>query len=340
MSTEYTGRQVKDHETEAIDGGSHHRRRSWSSGDGYGCRRGQRRSRSATTRRQPWGAARGCSWRQPRRASTREFPWPGRARTARSARSRRTRWAGTRSRRTWRPWTPRTRRTGWTRTRRAGRTWRPWDARARRTWRSRRPMAWRRPARLLPRRPVGRWTRTLGTGCTTAAGLEPTPPTARRTVGLWPHQLLGLPGKPLLESAVQPVGLRLLRSLDSAVTSHLTRRPLRQSARRALWFVRGDSAVPLFATDSGVIGARIAPTPSTGPGNSAPRSRCKTWRLTEAQFHTAHKPSLAVTTSPRPRRCVLRSQAISPSRDSAPPTPGRQRRRRGPGLAARAAVAP
>ena len=43
--------------------------------------------------------------------------------------------------------------------------------------------------------------------------------------------------------------------------------------------------------------------------------------------------------SPRPRRCVLRSQAIPPSRDSAPPSPGRRHRRRGPGLAARAAAA-
>jgi hypothetical protein len=32
---------------------------------------------------------------------------------------------------------------------------------------------------------------------------------------------------------------------------------------------------------------------STGPGNSAPRSRCKTWRLAEAQFPAAHKPSPA-----------------------------------------------
>ena len=42
--------------------------------------------------------------------------------------------------------------------------------------------------------------------------------------------------------------------------------------------------------------------------------------------------------SPRPRRYVLRSQAIPPSRDSDSPNPGSRHRRRGPGLAARAAA--
>ena len=32
---------------------------------------------------------------------------------------------------------------------------------------------------------------------------------------------------------------------------------------------------------------------SIGPGNSAPRSGCKAWRLAEAQFRMAHKPSPA-----------------------------------------------
>jgi len=73
----------------------------------------------------------------------------------------------------------------------------------------------------------GRWPAT-------ATGLEPTASAARGTVGVWPHQLLGLQRNSHVESRVQPVGLQLLRSLDPAVTSHRTRRPLRQSARRAL----------------------------------------------------------------------------------------------------------
>jgi hypothetical protein len=43
--------------------------------------------------------------------------------------------------------------------------------------------------------------------------------------------------------------------------------------------------------------------------------------------------------APRPSRCVLRSQAIPPSRDSDLDSRGRQRRRRGPGPAGRAAAA-
>ena len=42
---------------------------------------------------------------------------------------------------------------------------------------------------------------------------------------------------------------------------------------------------------------------------------------------------------PRPSRCGVRSQAIPPSRGSDSPSPGRQRGRRGPGPAARAAAA-
>src|ERR1700684_3478005 len=47
-------------------------------------------------------------------------------------------------------------------------------------------------------------------------------------------QLLGLPGNAFLEPAVQPVRLQLLRSLDPAVKTRLTRRPLRRLAGRAL----------------------------------------------------------------------------------------------------------
>jgi hypothetical protein len=39
--------------------------------------------------------------------------------------------------------------------------------------------------------PVGRRTRTLGTGCTAAAGVGPTAPAARRAMGRWPNQLWG-----------------------------------------------------------------------------------------------------------------------------------------------------
>src|SRR3984957_19421627 len=51
---------------------------------------------------------------------------------------------------------------------------------------------------------------------------------ARWTVELRADQLLGLPGNAFLEPAVQPVRLQLLRSLDPAVKTHLTRRPLRR----------------------------------------------------------------------------------------------------------------
>ena len=57
---------------------------------------------------------------------------------------------------------------------------------------------------------------------------------ARWTVELRPDQLLGLPGDAFLEPAVQPVRLQLLRSLDPAVKTRLTRRPLRRLAERAL----------------------------------------------------------------------------------------------------------
>jgi hypothetical protein len=51
---------------------------------------------------------------------------------------------------------------------------------------------------------------------------------ARWTVEQRTDQLLGLPGNAFLEPAVQPVRLQLLRSLDPAVKTHLTRRPLRR----------------------------------------------------------------------------------------------------------------
>jgi hypothetical protein len=48
---------------------------------------------------------------------------------------------------------------------------------------------------------------------------------------------------------------------------------------------------------------------STGPGNSAPRSRCKTWRLAEAQFRIAHKPS-------RRGYVIASAHSICPSKPS------------------------
>ncbi len=52
--------------------------------------------------------------------------------------------------------------------------------------------------------------------------------------GYGPINYWGYQENPMWNPAVQPVGLQLLRSLDPAVTTHLTRRPLRQSAKRAL----------------------------------------------------------------------------------------------------------
>ena len=54
---------------------------------------------------------------------------------------------------------------------------------------------------------------------------------------------------------------------------------------------------------------------------------------------SAQNTAAAVMSSPRPRRCALRSQAIPPSRDSDSPNPGRRRPRRGCELATRAAAA-
>ena len=82
--------------------------------------------------------------------------------------------------------------------------------------------------------PWGRRTRTLGCWRATATGMGQAASAARWTVELRADQLLGLPGNAFLEPAVQPVRLRLLRSLDPAVKTHLTRRPLRRLAERAL----------------------------------------------------------------------------------------------------------
>src|SRR5579884_4112437 len=49
-------------------------------------------------------------------------------------------------------------------------------------------------------------------------------------------QLLRLPGNAGLEPAVQPVGLRLLRSLGSAVKSRIEQRPLCLRVKRPLCF--------------------------------------------------------------------------------------------------------
>ena len=123
--------------------------------------------------------------------------------------------------RRWTRWRRRTRRParrpGWTsgRTRPAGRPWSPGRSSGPgRAWWA---MAWGWAAWLLPRGPVGRRTRTLGTGRTTAARLGPAAPAARRAMGWWPDQLLGLPGNALLEHRLQSVGFRLLRSLDPPV---------------------------------------------------------------------------------------------------------------------------
>ena len=150
--------------------------------------------------------------------------WPGRTGAGRTRWPRRTP-----GRTRWRRRTRRTRRTGWPpgRTRRTRWPWSP-----RRAWWA---LAWGSAAWLLPRGPVGRRTRTLGTGRTTAAGLGQAAPAARGALGRWPNQLLGLPGKPRVGSRVQPVGLLVLRGLDPPVRRGpvFTRRPLRRLARRA-----------------------------------------------------------------------------------------------------------
>src|SRR6185437_14116977 len=73
-------------------------------------------------------------------------------------------------------------------------------------------------------------------------------------VELRSDQLLGLPGDSVLEPAVQPVRVRLLRSLDPAVEILLSRRPLRRSAERAL----PCRQLPSFLTSNGLPTARCS----------------------------------------------------------------------------------
>src|SRR5271155_296317 len=94
-------------------------------------------------------------------------------------------------------------------------------------------MARRCPPRLLQQRSVGERPRPLGWWRATATGMGQAASAARWTVELRADQLLGLPGNAFLEPAIQPVRLQLFRSLDSAVKTHLTGRPLRRSAERA-----------------------------------------------------------------------------------------------------------
>jgi hypothetical protein len=112
---------------------------------------------------------------------------------------------------------------------------------------------------------------------------------------------------------------------DSSSTGH----PLITVNQRVSVLPPADHAPPVTGGDiaRGRIHrlSRLPATPSRPAKTSAASSNSTTI------------PTL--TSSPRPRRCVLRSQAIPPSRDSAPPSPGRQRRRPGPGSAACAAAA-
>ena len=64
--------------------------------------------------------------------------------------------------------------------------------------------------------------------------------------------------------------------------------------------------------------------------NDAHKINWRTWRLAEAQFRMAHRPSLAVMASPRPTRYGPRSQAFSPCRGSDPGGPCTPRHRREP----------
>jgi hypothetical protein len=84
---------------------------------------------------------------------------------------------------------------------------------------------------------------------------------------------------------------------------------------------------------------RAAPVPN-GPREPGLRACLKTRAFIRRHWVKMKLPTLPhPRSSPRPRRCVLRSQAIPPSRDSAPPSLDGQRRRRGQGTAARAAAA-
>ena len=96
--------------------------------------------------------------------------------------------------------------------------------------------------RLLPRGPVGRRTRTLGTGAPPRPdwGRPLPPPGGRWDAG--PINYWGYQETPGVESRVQSVGLRLLRGLGPAVRrTQFTRRPLRRLARRASRGVPGST---------------------------------------------------------------------------------------------------
>ena len=107
------------------------------------------------------------------------------------------------------------------------------------------------------------------------------------------------------------------RSTSSAAAMSIERTTSANSTVTCLYSAASAEAAwrPALVAELGVLPQLVPHDPHATPAVIRPRS------------------------SPRPRRCVLRSQAISPSRDSDPPSPGRQRRRRGPGPAARAAAA-
>ena len=77
------------------------------------------------------------------------------------------------------------------------------------------------------------------------------------------------------------------------------------------------------------------PMPQNGAQLGPPSVGCQSYREEIGRPNS----TTSSLTSPRPTRCALRSQAIPPSRDSAPPSRDRQHRRRGRGPAARAAAA-
>lgn len=99
---------------------------------------------------------------------------------------------------------------------------------------------------------MGRRTSTLGCRRAAAAGVGPPASPSGCGVELRTDQLLGLPGDAVLESAVQPVRIRLLRSLDPAVkfTSPDARFADRQSGR---------SPAPVGVTVCPQLGAASAP---------------------------------------------------------------------------------
>jgi hypothetical protein len=127
---------------------------------------------------------------------------------------------------------------------------------------------------------VGRRTCALGCRRAAAAGVGSATSTARWTVELRADQLLGLPGNPVLEPAVQPVRFQLLRGVDPAVRIHLTQRPLRRLAKRALTFSQigepHSAALPLsgvLSADGKVAGEAVRACLGGWPGARRRRSR-------------------------------------------------------------------